>query len=446
MRVSVYGCGYVGCVTAACLAREGHIVIGVDVDPFKVKCINDGNAPFFEPGLSELVKEMVAAKRLRATCDHAEAVAETDIGLVCVGTPAKRDGSAQLDFLLDVLSSIGAELKKKEDYFVVTLRSTVLPSIIEDELIPVLERSSGKTTGHGLGIAYNPEFLREGLALKDFYEAPWTIIGSSDSRAADTVASLYSALSVPVIRTSIPTASLLKYICNSFHALKVAFGNEVGRFCRELGADGAEVMDIFARDTKLNISSRYLKPGFAFGGSCLPKDLKAIMSECGKRSISLPLLTSIMNSNDVHLNSCIEMVAASDKKRVGIIGLSFKAGTDDLRESPAVELAERLIGKGRDVRIYEPSIGPGKLHGSNLRFIEKSIPHIWKVLVDNMSELINFAEIIVVTQDLSESHMGSLRRMSEDRICVDLTGKIQPRDVPGEYWSMDKPVLRPVLL
>ncbi len=388
MKVSVYGVGYVGCVTAACLAREGHTVIGVDVDPYKVQCINEGSAPFFEPGLSELVKEMVASKRLRATCDHAEAVAESDIGLVCVGTPSKRDGSVQLDFLLEVLRSIGAELKKKDEYFVVTLRSTVLPSIIEDELIPVLERSSGKTIGDKLGVVYNPEFLREGLALKDFYEAPWTIIGSPDSRAADVVASLYSALPVPVTRTSIPTASLLKYICNSFHALKVTFGNEVGRFCRELGADGAEVMDIFTQDTKLNISARYLKPGFAFGGSCLPKDLKAIISECGKRAINLPLMTSIMSSNDVHLNSCIEMVASSEKRRVGIIGLSFKAGTDDLRESPAVELAERLIGKGRgDVRIYEPSIGPGKLHGSNLRFIEKSIPHIWKVLVDKIATL-----------------------------------------------------------
>lgn len=439
MRVSVFGVGYVGCVSAACLAREGHEVIGVDVDAFKVRAINEGRAPFFEPGLSELVGEMVAAGRLRATVDHADAVHSSDVALICVGTPTRSDGSTRLDYLLQVFTSVAKQLRTKDEYFVVALRSTVLPTAFEDELIPLLEQNSGKSVGTDIGFVYNPEFLREGVALKDFQDAPWTIVGSCDSRASGVVASLYQNLSAPIVLTNPKTAALVKYFSNAFHALKVVFGNEVGTFCREMGVDGGEMMEIFAHDTKLNISHRYLKPGFAFGGSCLPKDLKALVSEIGKRGLSLPVLESILPSNEEHLRSCIQMVTETDKRRIGLVGLSFKAGTDDLRESPAVELAERLIGKGRDVRIYEPSIAPGRLHGTNLDFIEKSIPHIWKLLVGSLDELLQHSEAVVVMQQLKAEDVRYFSTMRPDQVCIDLVRTLTAAEVGGEYCSMDIP-------
>jgi len=429
----------VGCVSAACLAREGHEVIGVDVDAFKVRAINEGRAPFFEPGLSELVGEMVAAGRLRATVDHADAVHGTDVALICVGTPTRSDGSTRLDYLLQVFTSVAKQLRTKDEYFVVALRSTVLPTAFEDELIPLLEQNSGKYVGTDIGFVYNPEFLREGVALKDFQDAPWTIVGSCDSRASGVVASLYQNLSAPIVLTNPKTAALVKYFSNAFHALKVVFGNEVGSFCREMGVDGGEMMEIFAHDTKLNISHRYLKPGFAFGGSCLPKDLKALVSEIGKRGLSLPVLESILPSNEEHLRSCIQMVTETDKRRIGLVGLSFKAGTDDLRESPAVELAERLIGKGRDVRIYEPSIAPGRLHGTNLDFIERSIPHIWKLLVGSLDELLQHSEVVVVMQQLKADDMRYFSTMRADQVCIDLVRTLTAVEVGGEYYSMDTP-------
>lgn len=439
MRVSVFGVGYVGCVTAACLAREGHDVIGVDTDAYKVSAINEGRAPFFEPGLSELVGEMVSAGRLRATVDHADAVHSSDVALICVGTPTRSDGSTRLDALRQVFTSIAKQLRAKDEYFVLALRSTVLPTACDEELIPLLERYSGKSAGGQVGFVYNPEFLREGTALKDFKNAPWTIIGSSDSRAGDVVASLYREISVPIVRTNPQTAALVKYFSNAFHALKVVFGNEVGAFCREMGVDGGEVMEIFAQDKKLNISPSYLRPGFAFGGSCLPKDLKALVSEIGKRGLNLPVIESILPSNNEHLRSCIQMVTETGKRRIGLVGLSFKAGTDDLRESPAVELAERLIGKGRDVRIYEPSIAPGRLHGTNLEFIEKSIPHIWKLLVRSLDELLRHAEVIVVMQQLRSEDKRYFRVMKSEQICIDLERTLSLETVGGEYWSMDTP-------
>jgi GDP-mannose 6-dehydrogenase len=439
MRVSVFGVGYVGCVTAACLAREGHHVIGVDTDAFKVTAINEGRAPFFEPGLGELVAEMVAAGRLRATVDHADAVQNSDVALICVGTPTKSDGSTRVDYLRQVFASIAKQLQNKVDYFVVALRSTVMPTVFEAELIPLLKHHGDKSTVAKVGFVYNPEFLREGVALKDFQDAPWTIIGSWDSRAADVVESLYQNLSAPIVRTNPKTAALVKYFSNTFHALKVVFGNEVGSFCREMGVDGGEMMEIFTQDRKLNISNRYLKPGFAFGGSCLPKDVKALVSEIGKRGLSAPLLESILPSNEEHLRNCIQMVAETDKRRIGLVGLAFKAGTDDLRESPAVELAERLIGKGRDVRIYEPSIAPGRLHGTNLDFIEKSIPHIWKLLVGNLDELIEHSEVIVIMQDVKAQDLPYFKAMKSDQVCIDLVRTLSADEVGGGYWSMDTP-------
>ncbi|HEY1658119.1 MAG TPA: nucleotide sugar dehydrogenase [Candidatus Sulfotelmatobacter sp.] len=435
MRVSVFGIGYVGCVTAACLAREGHQVIGVDVDPIKVRALNEGRAPFFEPGLADLVAQVQAEGRLRATTDHADAVLNSDIALICVGTPTNSNGSIRMDFLKHVFTRISHELGFKKDYFVIALRSTVLPNALEEDLLPILKRHPGSE----VGFAYNPEFLREGAALKDFHEAPWTIIGASDSRAGDAVASLYQNLTTPIVRTDPKTAALVKYFSNAFHALKVVFGNEVGSFCREMGVDGAEVMEIFCRDTKLNISHRYLKPGFAFGGSCLPKDLKALVCEAAKRGLNVPVLGAIRASNDAHLKSCIQMVAETGKRRIGLVGLSFKAGTDDLRESPAVELAERLIGKGFDVQIYEPSIAPGRLHGTNLDFIEKSIPHIWKLLATDLVQVLQQAEVVVVMQQVRPEDQDCFRAMKSEQICIDLARSLAAELVGGEYLSIDTP-------
>jgi GDP-mannose 6-dehydrogenase len=439
MKVSVFGLGYVGCVTAACLARLGHQVIGVDVDPIKILALNEGRAPFFEPGLSELVAQEVAEGRLRATIDQADAVRNSDIALVCVGTPTNANGSIRLDYLKHVFTSINHELQYKKDYFVVALRSTVLPVAMEEELIPILAPHSSNGLSQRVGFVYNPEFLREGVALKDFHEAPWTIIGALDSRAGDTAASLYQSLSSPIVRTTPKTAALVKYFSNAFHALKVVFGNEVGAFCRDMGVDGAEMMEIFCQDTKLNISPRYLKPGFAFGGSCLPKDLRALVCEAGRRGLSLPVLESVRVSNEEHLHNCIQVVNDTAKRRIGLVGLSFKAGTDDLRESPAVELAERLIGKGRDVRIYEPSIAPGRLHGTNLDFIERSIPHIWKLLVGSLDELLQHSEVVVVMQQLKADDMRYFSTMRADQVCIDLVRTLTAVEVGGEYYSMDTP-------
>lgn len=439
MKISVFGVGYVGCVSAACLARAGHEVIGADVDPFKVTAINEGRAPFFEPGLSELIREMVAAGRLRATTDQADAVHNSDVALICVGTPTKSNGSIRLDYLRKVFVDIGAELKAKNSHFVVALRSTVLPTAIEEHLIPLLAQYSGKRVSDEISFVCNPEFLREGTALRDFEDPPVTIIGSLESQGGDIVAELYRSVSAPVVRTDPKTAMLVKYFSNAFHALKVAFANEVGYFCREMGVDSCEMMDIFCQDTKLNISARYLRPGFAFGGSCLPKDLKALRSEAAKHGLELSVLNSILDSNQVHLRDCIEMVAGARKQRIGLVGLTFKAGTDDLRESPAVELAERLIGKGFDVRIYEPSIVPGSLHGTNLDFIERSIPHIWKLLLPTLDQVFRHAEVLVVMQHLTSDQRRQFHNIRRDQICIDLARALSPEDVGGEYWTTDRP-------
>lgn len=437
MKVSVFGVGYVGCVSAACLARQGHDVIGVDIAPFKVAAINEGRAPFFEPGLNDLIREMVASGRLRATTDQSDAICNSDIALICVGTPTNSNGSIRLDYLRHVLTGVGRELSRKSRRFVVALRSTVLPTVIEEDLIPLLTGCSGKRLEDGLSFVCNPEFLREGTALADFANPPMTIIGSQDSYAADMVADLYAGIPAPVVRTDLKTAMLVKYFSNAFHALKVAFANEAGYICRVMGADSGEMMKIFCQDTKLNISPRYLRPGFAFGGSCLPKDVKALKSEAAKHGLELSVLNSILDSNQTHLDNCIQAVVGANRKRIGLVGLTFKAGTDDLRESPAVELAERLIGKGFDVRIYEPSIEPGKLHGTNLDFIERSIPHIWKLLLPDLQQIFQHAEVLVVMQHLTQEQRQKFRDLRCDQICIDLARTLSPKDVAGEHWTMD---------
>jgi GDP-mannose 6-dehydrogenase len=444
MRVSVFGLGYVGCVTAACLAELGYQVIGVEIDPLKVDCINRGTSPFYEAGLAEIISKNVNAGRLKATLDDAVAFEESDVALICVGTPSNSAGSVNLDHLLSVFRSIGTHLRDRNSYFVVALRSTVLPHLMESDLVPVLEKSSGKKIGENLGFVCNPEFLREGSAIEDFYETPLTLIGENDPKAGDVIAALYKPLTGPLVRTDLRTALLAKYASNAFHALKVVFANEMGTLARELSVDGQKLMEIICNDTKLNISNRYLRPGFAFGGSCLPKDLRALMTESQRRNLKLPVLDSILTSNELHLRRCMRILTELGKKKIALVGLAFKAGTDDLRESPAVEFAETLLGKGYELKIVEPSISPGSIHGSNLRFVEKSIPHIWKLLETDFEKVVRESEVLVLLAPLETEMRAALGLFRPDQVCLDFVGTVKPEELPaGEYRGFASGSLAP---
>jgi len=424
MKVSVFGLGYVGCVSAACLAQDGHEVVGVDVDARKVSAIANGKSPFFEPGLDDLLTAAKERGSLSATSDEVEAIGATDLALICVGTPSERTGEIKLDALRAVLASIGAALRTRTTPFVVMLRSTVMPHVVEGELIPLLERSAGHKLGSLLQFCYNPEFLREGTAIKDFYEAPMVIIGHRGDWAAEAVSAIYDKVNAPIVYTDIGTACMVKYVCNAFHALKVAFANEVGQLSESLNVDGRRVMEMVCMDTKLNISPMYMKPGFAFGGSCLPKDLRAMTAESRHRGLPLPLIQSIIPSNRAHLQSCIDAVLATGEKSIGLFGLAFKEGTDDLRESPAVELAEALIGKGIKLTIYEPAISQASIHGTNLSYIEKNIPHIWNLLTPSLPDLLA-NKVVVLLKGIGASDRAALHTMKPEQTCIDFANAIK---------------------
>ncbi len=419
MKLSIFGLGYVGCVSAACFAKEGHTVIGVDVNSNKVEMINAGNSPIVEAGIGPLLDEVVKANRLSATTDSAAAVRDSDVSLVCVGTPSNPNGSLDLRYVTRVCAEIGAALKEKNGLHVVVIRSTMLPGTIESVVIPTLEEHSEKQVGIDFGVAINPEFLREGSSLKDFYAPPFTLIGADDNDTTATVRSLYSGVDAPVIATSVKTAEMVKYVCNCFHALKVSFANEVGNICKAVGVDSHEVMDIFCRDTKLNLSSYYLKPGFAFGGSCLPKDLRAINYKAKQVDVDVPVLSSILPSNRQQIERAVEMVLATGKKRVGILGFSFKAGTDDLRESPMVTLIETLIGKGLQLSIYDRDVSLARLFGANKEYIEGQIPHIAQLMSTSIEDVLGFAEILVVGNK-AEEFKDIERKQREGQVVIDL--------------------------
>jgi len=348
--ISVFGLGYVGCVSAACFAREGHDVVGVDVSQTKVDLINSGKPTIVEEGIGELVAEMVASGRLRATTDARKAVLGSSISLVCVGTPSRENASLDLSYIQRVAEQIGAILRDKESMHIVVIRSTVLPGTIHELVVPALERFSGKRSGYEFHVCSNPEFLREGTSIKDFDDPPFTLIGADDPAAAGAVEQLYAGIDAPTHQTAVRTAEMVKYACNCFHGLKVGFANEIGAVCKALGVDSHEVMRIFCEDRKLNISTAYLKPGFAFGGSCLPKDLRAIVYRAQQEDVEVPILRATLESNRKQIERAFRMVMATGQKRVGVLGLSFKAGTDDLRESPMVALIEMLIGKGIELQ------------------------------------------------------------------------------------------------
>ena len=419
MKFSIFGLGYVGCVSAACFAKEGHIVIGVDVNPNKVEMINAGDSPIVEAGIGPLLKEVVTANRLSATTDTTAAVRDSDVSLVCVGTPSNPNGSLDLRYVTRVCEEIGAALKEKNGHHTIVIRSTMLPGTIESVVIPTLTQHSEKQVGIDFGVYINPEFLREGSSLKDFYAPPFTLIGADDEETTATVRGLYSGIDAPVIATSVKTAEMVKYVCNCFHALKVSFANEVGNICKALGVDSHEVMDIFCQDTKLNLSSYYLKPGFAFGGSCLPKDLRAINYKAKQVDVEVPVLSSILPSNRQQIERAVDMVLATGKKRVGIFGFSFKAGTDDLRESPMVTLIETLIGKGLQLNIYDRDVSLARLFGANKEYIERQIPHIAQLMRTSIDEVLEFADVLVVGNKAQEFNAIEQKR-KDGQVVIDL--------------------------
>lgn len=413
MNVTVYGMGYVGCVTAACLADLGHDVTGVDVDANKVGMITRGQSPIIEPGLAELIKSNVEAGRLRATTEPQDL---GDIVMICVGTPSNENGSLGLRHLMRVIEGIGELLRKTTRYHVMTVRSTVLPGTVEKGVIPLLEETSSKVAGRDFGVCMNPEFMRETTAVEDFHRPPFTIIGARDQQSGDVLATLYESITAPLERPSIAEAEMLKYACNAFHATKVCFGNEIGNLCKSMGIDSHRVMDMLCKDTRLNLSPYYLKPGFAFGGSCLPKDLRAITYQAKRNDVEVPLLSSLMESNDKQIQQAYRIVKAMGRTKIGVLGLSFKLGTDDVRESPVVILIEMLIGKGYAVSIYDEEVSLAKLHGANKRYLEETIPHVTSLMESSVSKVLDKSDLVIVSKK-ADIFRKEIEAMDRD-ICV----------------------------
>jgi GDP-mannose 6-dehydrogenase len=396
MKISIFGLGYVGVVSAGCLANDGHEVVGVDPVATKVEIINRGQSPIIEAEIGPILAAAAAAGRLRATANASAAIAATDLSLVCVGTPSQPNGNLDLRYVRHACEEIGAALKAKSARHVVVIRSTVLPGTMREIVIPMLEEFSGKRAGVDFGVANNPEFLREGTAVHDFNHPPKTVIGALDAATGEAVAQLYARLPGPLIRTDLATAEMIKYVDNVWHALKVGFANEIGVLCKRLDLDSHRVMDIFCQDRKLNISPAYLQPGFAFGGSCLPKDLRALSYAAKSRDVELPILSSILPSNELQVARGVRMIADQGHRKVGILGFSFKGGTDDLRESPVIEVIERLLGKGFDLRLYDRNVRLASLVGANRDFILNRIPHISKLMVESVDAVLHHAETVVI--------------------------------------------------
>ena len=421
MKIAVLGLGYVGCVTGACLAQMGHTVHGVDVSGAKVRLLNSGQSPVLEQGLESLVGKMVAEGRLRATLDPAEALSRSDISLVAVGTPSRRDGSANLDHLVAALGGIGRFLRGAKKFHVVAIRSTVPPGTTENLVIPALEKASGKKAGIDFGVCFHPEFLREGSSIQDFFNPPKTVLGTDDSRAARRMARLWKGVQAPVFVTSFKAAEILKYADNSFHALKVSFANEIGSVCKRFDIESREVMQVFVQDTKLNISPLYLRPGFAFGGPCLPKDVRALGWLARKNGLHLPLVENILPSNTRHLERAVELVLSARRQRIGVLGLVFKSDTDDLRESPACELVKRLVAARKKVRVYDPRVRFNRLLGANETFISKELPFLPRLMTQSSSELTKAGDVIVLAGTHPE-FAAAIKSLKKGKILVDLMG------------------------
>jgi GDP-mannose 6-dehydrogenase len=432
MRISIFGLGYVGAVSAGCLAQEGHSVIGVDPYQPKVDLINGGNTPVIEADIGDIVAKAVAAGALRATMDIQDAVNNTEMSFICVGTPSLLNGALDLRYVRNVCEQIGSVIKRKEAFHVVVARSTMLPGSMRDVVIPALEEASGKKAGSGFGVCNNPEFLREGTAVYDFYNPPKTVIGETDSKSGDLLASVYQGMDAPLIRTDVQTAEMVKYRDNVWHALKVGFANEIGNISKAVGIDGHTVMEIFCQDTKLNLSPYYMKPGFAFGGSCLPKDVRALTYKAHSLDIEVPILDSIMISNKYQIEKGLKMIMEKDNRNVGILGFSFKAGTDDLRESPLVEIIERLLGKGYNLKLYDRNVNLASLVGANRDYILNQIPHISRLMVDSIDEVLEHAGTVVIGN--GDSEFSSVPgRLKDEQVIIDLVRITPDRSQDGRY-------------
>lgn len=426
MKISIFGLGYVGAVSAGCLATDGHEVIGVDPNKTKVDLINQGTTPIIEKDIGEMIAATVKSGHLRATADVRDAVFGSDMSLICVGTPSQLNGNLDLSHVRKVCQEIGAAIAEKDSFHVVVARSTMLPGSMRSLVIPTLEAASGKVAGVDFGVCNNPEFLREGTAVYDYYHPPKTVIGESDEKAGALLVQLYEKMDAPLVRTDVETAEMVKYTDNTWHAVKVAFANEIGNICKAVGIDGHKVMEIFCQDTKLNLSPYYMKPGFAFGGSCLPKDVRALTYKARSLDLDLPLLNSILPSNQRQVEKGIKMIVDKGARKVGILGFSFKAGTDDLRESPLVDVIEYLLGKGYELKLYDKNVNLAALTGANQDYILNHIPHISKLMVTNMQDVLDFADTIVIGNGAAEfktvpanlqphQHIVDLVRISQDQ-------------------------------
>ena len=421
MRISIFGLGYVGAVCAGCLSARSHDVIGVDISTAKIDLINRGKSPIVEPGLEELLQRGVATGKLRGTTDVAAAVRDTEVSFICVGTPSKKNGDLELNYIEGVCREIGFAMRDKQERHTVVVRSTVLPGTVKNIVIPLLEDCSGKKAGVDFGVAVNPEFLRESTAIKDYDFPPMTVIGELDKASGDLLESIYSELDAPIIRKEIDVAEMIKYTCNVWHAAKVTFANEIGNIAKAVGVDGREVMDVICQDHKLNLSKYYMKPGFAFGGSCLPKDVRALSYRANSLDVETPMIGSLMRSNSIQVQHAFDIIAGYGKRKVALLGLSFKAGTDDLRESPLVELAEMLIGKGYELSIYDRNVEYARVYGANKDYIESKIPHVSSLLNSDFDAVVDHADIIVLGN--SDEHFATLAQQSlENKQVLDLVG------------------------
>ena len=436
MKISVFGMGYVGCVSAACLAELGHEIIAVECSETKLLMVNEGKSPIIEAGLDDLIARAVAGGKLRASSDWMSAVHETELAIVCVGTPSQENGNIDLTYVLRVCEQIGQALASRTEYFTVVIRSTIIPGTMLGTVIPKLEACSGKKAGSDFGVCMNPEFLREGTSVEDFYNPPKTVIGELDKRSGCKLAQIYEKFPGPLIRTELGLAEMVKYADNSFHALKITFANEIGNLAQSVGVDSHKLMSIFCMDTKLNLSPCYLKPGFAFGGSCLPKDLRSLTYLAKSRDVAVPVLNSIIESNEYQVRKIVKKLTSLKRHSLGFLGLTFKDGTDDLRESPIVEVAETMIGKGYKVRIHDYNVSLAKLIGANKKHIEKEIPHISQLLCSSPEELIAESEVLVIGSR-EKGYQQALLGVNGNKSIIDLVRFFTPEEHPAsEYYGI----------
>ncbi len=433
MNISIFGLGYVGAVSLGCLIRDGHEVIGIDIDQAKLDLLTQGHSPIIEEGMQELISNAASSGRMQVSTKAEVGILNSDASFICVGTPSQSNSSQNLDYIKRVCEEIGTALKEKESYHLVVIRSTVFPGTLDSVIKPILEEYSGKCCGTDFDLCFQPEFLREGSSIKDYDNPPYTIVGTNSERAVETMREIFGHLPCPIHATDLGSAEMLKYACNMFHALKITFANEIGRLAQSLSVDPHSVMDLVCKDTHLNISPVYMKPGFAYGGSCLPKDLKAMLYIAKNSDIQVPMLQGIQPSNQNHIDHAIDMVLATGKKKVGMIGLSFKTGTDDLRESPLVSMAERFIGKGLDLKIHDPEVHLSKLIGANRQYIEESIPHIGSLLVESCEELLGQSDVVIIGLHNPAIIETLYTHTRDSHWLLDLVNIPNRNDLKGEY-------------